>query len=318
MPRVADLFDVRYGLNLELNALTLDPQGVNFVGRSARNNGVTGKVVQIPGLNPLPTGTITVAGGGSVMESFLQPQPYYSGRDLYYLTSRVEMTEAQKLYYCSCLRANRYRFNYGRQANRTLRDIQIPALDDLPDWVSQSSPRQFDGMDRPAVKRPTRIVGAPVTQMVPLEQLFTISPGHSLELNRLNISTPGLGVAFVSRKARDNGIAAWVEKLTNVEPFDAGQLTVALSGQGGRLSTYLQEQPFYTSFHVACLKPLLPLTKLQLLYIATCIFANRHRYGFGRQANRSIGSLRVPVPTSASGWATIEQMLGSLRFSAAI
>ena len=72
------------------------------------------------------------------MESFLQTEPYYSGRDLYYLTAKVEMTEQQKLYYCTCLRANKYRYNYGRQANRTLRDILIPSLDEIPTWASET------------------------------------------------------------------------------------------------------------------------------------------------------------------------------------
>jgi hypothetical protein len=71
------------------------------------------------------------------MESFLQPAPYYSGRDLYFLTAKVPLTDVQKLYYCSCLRANKYRFNYGRQANRTLKDILIPSIDEIPAWVNQ-------------------------------------------------------------------------------------------------------------------------------------------------------------------------------------
>jgi hypothetical protein len=46
------------------------------------------------------------------------------------------MTDSQKLYYCACIRSNRYRYSYGRQANKTLRELPIPALDDIPDWVN--------------------------------------------------------------------------------------------------------------------------------------------------------------------------------------
>ncbi len=144
MIKVDELFDVRYGVNLELNALRQNPDGINFVSRSARHNGVTARVELVLGVEPLPAGTITVAGGGSVMESFLQPQPYYSGRDLYYLIARKELTNAEKLYYCACLRANKYRYSYGRQANRTLRDILIPSPDALPEWVNQAATTVFD------------------------------------------------------------------------------------------------------------------------------------------------------------------------------
>ncbi|MEP6762920.1 MAG: hypothetical protein ABJB66_01355, partial [Gemmatimonadaceae bacterium] len=142
MARVSDLFDVHYGVNLEFNSLKVDADGINFVSRTARNNGVSARVALIDGLTPIAAGTLTVAGGGSVMETFLQPKPYYSGRDLYYLVARVPMTDAQKLYYCACLRANRYRFSYGRQANRTLREIEIPNVDQLPQWVSCGDPTQ--------------------------------------------------------------------------------------------------------------------------------------------------------------------------------
>lgn len=138
MQKVSELFDVKYGVNLELNALEQAADGINFVSRTAKNNGVSARVSPIKGVDPIPAGTISVAGGGSVMESFLQTEPYYSGRDLYYLTAKVEMTEQQKLYYCTCLRANKYRYNYGRQANRTLRDILIPSLDEIPTWASET------------------------------------------------------------------------------------------------------------------------------------------------------------------------------------
>lgn len=138
MLKVSDIFEVKYGVNLELNALTQARDGINFVSRSAKNNGVSARVLSIPGIEPIPAGTISVAGGGSVMESFLQTDPYYSGRDLYYLTAKTPLSDQEKLYYCACLRANKYRYNYGRQANRTLKDIYIPSPEDVPEWVSET------------------------------------------------------------------------------------------------------------------------------------------------------------------------------------
>lgn len=135
---ISALFDVIYGVNLELNRLTPDSNGINFVSRSAKNNGVTGKVKRIPTLQPTEAGVLTVAGGGSVLETFVQLEPFYSGRDLYYLKPIVELTLEQKLYYCMCIRANKYRYNYGRQANRTLKDIPVPAVEEIPEWVHDS------------------------------------------------------------------------------------------------------------------------------------------------------------------------------------
>jgi hypothetical protein len=133
--RVDDIFEVAYGVNLELNALVRDPNGINFVSRTARNNGVSARVRSVKGVKLLPAGSLTVAGGGSVLETFVQPEPFYSGRDLYVLHPRVDMSLEQKLYACMCIKANKYRYNYGRQANRTLREIRIPDPRNLPSWV---------------------------------------------------------------------------------------------------------------------------------------------------------------------------------------
>ncbi len=132
---LCDLFDVVYGSNLELNRLVLCRDGVNFVSRSARNNGVSAKVEPIPGLTPIPGGVLTVAGGGSVLETFFQANPFYSGRDLYYLRPIEVMSPEEMLFYAHCVRQNRYRYSYGRQANRTLKAILVPSRGRIPAWV---------------------------------------------------------------------------------------------------------------------------------------------------------------------------------------
>jgi len=135
--KISDLFDVKYGVNLELmtceHAIANDRNSVNFVARTSKNNGVTAVVKKIDGVEPQPAGTLSCAGGGSVLETFVQAKPYYSGRDLYVLTPKIKMTLAEKLYYCMCIRANAYKYNYGRQANKTLKDIEIP--DAVPEWA---------------------------------------------------------------------------------------------------------------------------------------------------------------------------------------
>ena len=151
--RLEEIFDVRYGVNLELNKMYEMEDGIPFVSRTAKNNGVAAFVRQIEGIDPNPSDTISVAGGGSVMESFLQSRPYYSGRDLYYLKPKTDLSDNEMLYYCACLRENKYRFNYGRQANRTLKSLLVPAISEIPGFVYNASLKLFTGMDSPVVSR---------------------------------------------------------------------------------------------------------------------------------------------------------------------
>jgi Type I restriction modification DNA specificity domain len=138
--------------------------------------------------------------------------------------------------------------------------------------------------------------------LVPLSELFEIRYGHSLELNRLKqVRADAGGVPFVSRKMGDNGIAAYVKLIDGVEPAPGGELSCALSGNGV-LSTFVQDRPFYTGFHVACLRPLDKLSAGQLLYYCTAIRANRFRYSYGRQANKTLKNLLLPGLDSVPAW----------------
>ena len=125
-----ELFSVNYGVNMELykfdECKPTDFNAIPFVSRTEKNNGVSAFVEKQIDYEPNPAHTLSVAGGGSVLATFYQPKPYYSGRDLYYLTPKREMSVTEMLYYAMIIRANRYRYSYGRQANKTLKHLLIP------------------------------------------------------------------------------------------------------------------------------------------------------------------------------------------------
>jgi hypothetical protein len=138
---VQELFNVVYGVNFELvNCIETnknDPEAVAFVSRTESNNGVSAFVKSVPGIEPQPADTITVAGGGSVLATFLQTQPFYSGRDLYLLYPKESIPHKAKLFIVTVIKANKYRYNYGRQANVTLPHLRLrlPAISNgKPDW----------------------------------------------------------------------------------------------------------------------------------------------------------------------------------------
>lgn len=133
--KLSEYFEIKYGVNLEFQSMKLCNKGIPFVSRGAKNNGVVGFVEIKQGIVPNPKNTISVACGGSIMESFLQKNDYYSGRDLFYLKPRILLTDEEMLYYCACLRSNKYRYNYGRQANKTLAELSIPNKDSIPRFV---------------------------------------------------------------------------------------------------------------------------------------------------------------------------------------
>jgi hypothetical protein len=129
---------------------------------------------------------------------------------------------------------------------------------------------------------------------VRVDDLFEVTYGNSLSLNQLARQDEGRGVAFVSRTAQNNGIAAWVEPLPDVEPFPPGYLTVSLRSRNHALATFLQVRPFYTAYHLFVLIPRRQMSVKERLWWAQCIESNRYRYNYGRQANRSLAALKLP------------------------
>lgn len=127
---LSTLFDVHYGVNMELYKFdackSTHPNAIPFVSRSEMNNGIAAYVEKRLGYEPNPAHSLSVAGGGSVLATFYQDKPYYSGRDLYYLVPKRQMSAAEMLYYSMVIKANRYRYSYGRQANKTFKHILIP------------------------------------------------------------------------------------------------------------------------------------------------------------------------------------------------
>ena len=121
--KVKDLFILHQGNGFELyNMGQSEDSDVFFVSRTANNNGVVATVDRVEGTAPFAAGLITVALGGSVLSSFIQRRPFYTAFHIMVLEPRREMSFNEKLYYCMCIQGNRYRYSYGRQANKTLKD----------------------------------------------------------------------------------------------------------------------------------------------------------------------------------------------------
>ena len=91
---------------------------------------------ELPTHKPYAEGLITVALGGSTLSSFVQSNPFYTAQNIDVLTPLAAMSLDVKLYYCLCIEANRFRYStFGREANRTLKYLRVPAPEHTPTWV---------------------------------------------------------------------------------------------------------------------------------------------------------------------------------------
>jgi len=286
MKKLHEIFDIWYGVNLELINCQEIKNGIPFVSRQATNNGVSGYVEFMGDTNPAHS--LSIAGSGSVLATFYHDYEYYSGRDIYIAKPKQHLTKEQMLFYAYVIEQNKYRYNYGRQANKTLRNILVPSIDELPEYINKISVDDYQ-FKVPILnkKLPLEINNK---NLVKLSDVFYIKNSNSLEL--INCEEADNGIRFISRTSGNNGIVARIKQLDDLEPMPAKALTVALGGSV--LSTFYQDEPFYTAFHIACLYPKKELSEEQMLFYAYVIEQNKYRYNYGRQANKTLKDILIP------------------------
>lgn len=138
--------------------------------------------------------------------------------------------------------------------------------------------------------------------MTTINDLFTVEYGNKFDMNKMDVLGKETGIAFVGRRGGltgASGVSGYVASVSSIGPYPAGTITVALGGSR-LLSSYVQQRPYYTAQNVAVLAPRdenMPL-KHRLFY-AMCIKHNDFRYtAFGREANRTLGTIQLPDAVS--------------------
>lgn len=297
MVELQEIFNVKYGVNLELNKLTLSKDGINFVSRTAKNNGVSAVVELVEGKKPIEAGVITVSGGGSVLEAFLQPEPFYSGRDLYYLEPKFKLTTAQKLYYCVCIRANKYKYNYGRQANRTLKHLKVPHFDDFPKWVNDADLSIYEGVDKPKNNNSKRLLPN-LTDTVKVEEVFEVVNGIAATGLKEKDTAFENGVMYIRPAATQaRTLRSYIARSSVPEDkiFPQGSLFVSTNGEGSHSYSYVSTDEFVPNSDVSVLIPKREMSIEEKLFYAQCITANRYLFSYGRKPKgNKLKSIKVP------------------------
>jgi len=317
MVLVSELFEVTYGHSLELNRLTplsSENGGVAFVSRTASNNGISAYVAPINGVAPTPAGLLTCALGGSVLSTFLQEEPFYSGRDVALLKPIFPMSKPQLLFYCCCIAENRYRYSYGRQANRTLKSISVPALDDIPDYVCQTDLSRYEGCHLPASKAMTPELSTDNWKNFTLASLFDIRKGKRLTKTNM---LPG-AVPYVGASDTGNGITARIGQA----PIHEGD-TISVSYNGSVAEAFYQHGPYWATDDVNVLYPKgFKLTPEIALFLCTLIRLEKYRFNYGRKwhLERMRESI-IKLPVTAQGdpdWGFMARYIRALPYSSQI
>lgn len=137
--KLVDIANVSYGTKFDKNKMSHACPEINFVSRTAINNGVSDCVDEC-GIKPFATGTITLALGGSIGSCFIQERPYYTGQNVGVIELPTYVTDKAKVYFVGALQKEcKAQFTaFANEINRYLKttlSVLLPTTSNgQPDW----------------------------------------------------------------------------------------------------------------------------------------------------------------------------------------
>ena len=299
------IFEISYGSDLELNKLNQTNGTIRFISRTRKNNGLSAYVNKIDNLEPNPANTISVAlGSSSVLFAFLQEEPYYSGRDIAYLTPRETMTRNEMLFYCTCITYNRFKYNYGRQANKTIASLKVPDKTAIPEWVYSTTIQDLSHLDESFHN-----------QKIPSPEEFRFFNFLEIfEYVKEEVHTDVSTVNLVSALTDNNGIK---ETVTTDKYIEGNNISISSNGIYTGTAFY-QSEPFVTQDSIGVTLKDKELNKYIALYLLCLINNEKFRFNYGRKSSQTkLKQLKLKLPTKDGqpDWTYMEQYIKSLPYS---
>lgn len=304
--KLNELFDVEYPQTLVFSDMVLKKNGINFVSSQDKNNGVVAKVEVCENVKKYPAGVITVPLKGSVLMAHLQPEPCYVAHQIAVLIPKKPMTKQEKLYYCLCIQKNAYRFNYGRQADKTLKSIEL--VNEMPVWVNQMNIKKIDTK----VNFSNIPLDVHTWKEFAMDCLFDFSKG----IRRTKADMLPGKINFLGAISDNNGIREKIEADSWWEP---NCITVNYNGSVGE--AFYQSEPFWASDDVNVLyaKEFWQMNKYIAMFLITVIKANRYRFGYGRKWTlQKMKETIIKLPGNKDGgpdFAFMEEYIKALPYS---
>lgn len=319
MIKLSDIFNISYGTKLDYNKMIIDPNGIPFVSRKSNNNGVVGRVREIEGKNPLKSGNITVSLGGSyILSSFIQTEKFYTGQNVAVLEAKEEfnLNLNQKLFICLCITENRFKYSaFGREANKTLKDIEIPSLEEFPSWTYDFKAESYKDIEEKFSNDESPKLDIIKWKNFKYNELFYLERGKGGSKKNAEIKVGK--IPFVSATTENNGISCYTS-IPSI--YDGNMITIANNGNGVGTAFY-QNKKFIANSDVTILKPkkTFKLNKYIAIFVITLIQLEKYKYNYGRKwtIDRMKNSvIKLPIDASENiDYEFMENYIKSLKYS---
>lgn len=316
--RLARVCQIDMGNKFDNNKMSYDNPAVNFVSRTASNNGVSDFVDYIPGVKPYEAGTISVALGGSIGSCFLQDRPFYTGQNVCVLDFGSNVSTQAKLFICA-LFMNECTYKYvafGRELNVHIRtDFSLhfpiqrntggsPVIDPnktysdegyIPDWQFMEDyikALNWEPITTKRVGTSAPILCTKKWEPFTVEQLFRLEHGKAND----GVLEEGTDCVYLGAKWNDCGFMRTCKY--NPQLAHKGNCVCFITnGQGSVGYAFYKglEDDFIATIDLVMgyadfLNPAIGN------FIATCLCLERPKYSHGRKWKKTLPSTIIKLP----------------------
>lgn len=322
--RVGDLFAAERGKVKNIQPLC--PGETPIIAAGAYNQGIAGMYEIDSAYENRITISCNGAGCGS---TFYHPYKFNVNGDAITLIEKNSMSDKAKSFIACILNGaftRKYSYEEKCSPQKALDEIvRLPATPDGdPDWAYMES--YMANLETKVAESLTMLQAAKDAEKKKVDtrewgefhlyDIFSISMGNKFD--RSKMCEIDEGINFVGRSALTNGVACAVtsvedKKGNTVQPYPAGDITIALGGSIG--AAFVQDKEFYTSQNVCVLHTdNHSITERAKWFVAASITASCGNYeAFTDELNRHIRTdfiIRLPMDkTGQPDWTYMEEYM---------
>ncbi len=319
---IARLCHINMGNKFDNDKMTHDLPSINFVSRTANNNGISDIVDKIDGVEPYPANSITVALGGSIGSCYLQPKPFYTGQNVSVLLFDESISNNIKLFITTMF-MNECKYKYvafGRELNVHIRNDftfylpikynsdKTPFIDNtkkysdegyVPDWHFMED--YIKSLHHKPITTKVKTGNMPKLnlqswQWFSMSKLFDIKKGKRLTSADQEEGSNN----YVGAIDSNNGIANHIGQA----PIHKAN-TISLSYNGSVGEAFYQSEPYWATDDVNALYSKYDGFNKQIgLFMVTVIRQEKYKFSYGRKwtlDNMNKTEIKLPIQQDDKG-----------------
>lgn len=321
--KIKDIFECTTGNGfIDKININKNNNGINYVTRTAMNNGVEMKISPKNLENKINNGNCITIGAESVT-CFYQKDDFIKGEKVSILrNNNINIYTA--LFICTVMHTNiKNKFSYSRALNLSrLKEltIKLPTKDGQPDWEFMESFIKDIEKEVECLKNKikTELIKDNMTyfdvndwEEYRIGDLFNLKIAKSFDIT--NCEEDEYGINYVTRSSENNGVMMKIKQINDSLPDRANTLTLAAVGTYAGTCFY-QMNDYYSSqnIFVLSLKEDV-MTKNIGIFLSTIItFSNKNKYGYGRSLKKTTyvnEIIKLPTKDGKPDWEFMENYI---------